>query len=274
MIAFNIAHVLARLPRARRPRPHVRSARAARLLHLPFATSAPDRRRVRGRARGLLRGERPAARALRCAASRSRCRAPAMTLAQMALSALDWTLAAGVLFVLLPATPGLGFPTLLGIFLLAQVAGSRATCRAGSASSRPRSCCSRPVAPGRRRARLRARLPRRLLPDPARARARALRRASRRSQRRTALRARGRLARAVAARTSCRARSRSRRSPAGAMLLVSVATPAHRFAHGVARALCCRCRARALALPRAARSASASCCSRARCSSASTRRRG
>jgi phosphatidylglycerol lysyltransferase len=48
---------------------------------------------------------------------------PAMTLAQMALSSVDWLLAAGVLFVLLPETPGLGFPTLAGIFLLAQVAG-------------------------------------------------------------------------------------------------------------------------------------------------------
>jgi phosphatidylglycerol lysyltransferase len=48
---------------------------------------------------------------------------PAMTLAQMVLSCTDWMLAAGVLFVLLPDTPGLGFPTLIGVFLLAQVAG-------------------------------------------------------------------------------------------------------------------------------------------------------
>ena len=45
------------------------------------------------------------------------------TLAQMALSSVDWMLAAGVLYVLLPPTPGLAFPTLLGIFLLAQLAG-------------------------------------------------------------------------------------------------------------------------------------------------------
>lgn len=41
---------------------------------------------------------------------------------QMILSAADWILAAGVLFVLLPAG-NLGFPGFLGLFMLAQVAG-------------------------------------------------------------------------------------------------------------------------------------------------------
>jgi len=45
------------------------------------------------------------------------------TCAQIALSSLDWALAAGVLFALLPAAPGLSFAHLLGAFLLAQVAG-------------------------------------------------------------------------------------------------------------------------------------------------------
>jgi len=46
-----------------------------------------------------------------------------MTVAQIALSSLDWALAAGVLFALLPAAPGLSFAHVLGAFLLAQVAG-------------------------------------------------------------------------------------------------------------------------------------------------------
>src|SRR5262245_34041592 len=45
------------------------------------------------------------------------------TAAQMGLSTIDWTLAAGVLWALLPSAPGLGFTDLLGAFLLAQVAG-------------------------------------------------------------------------------------------------------------------------------------------------------
>jgi phosphatidylglycerol lysyltransferase len=48
---------------------------------------------------------------------------PAMTAAQMLLSAADWTLAAAALYVLLPPAAGLDFPHLLGVFLLAQVAG-------------------------------------------------------------------------------------------------------------------------------------------------------
>ena len=45
------------------------------------------------------------------------------TSAQIALSSIDWALAAAVFFVLLPAAPGLSFVHLLGAFLLAQVAG-------------------------------------------------------------------------------------------------------------------------------------------------------
>jgi phosphatidylglycerol lysyltransferase len=45
------------------------------------------------------------------------------TAAQIAISCLDWTLAAGVLWVLLPSAPGLGAPLFLGAYLLAQVVG-------------------------------------------------------------------------------------------------------------------------------------------------------
>ncbi len=46
-----------------------------------------------------------------------------LSVAQVGVSALDWSLACGVLYVLLPAEAGLDFPKLLGIFLFAQVAG-------------------------------------------------------------------------------------------------------------------------------------------------------
>src|SRR6185369_312497 len=46
-----------------------------------------------------------------------------LTIVQIVLSAFDWTLAAGVLYVLLPPSPTLGFVDFLGAFLLAQMAG-------------------------------------------------------------------------------------------------------------------------------------------------------
>lgn len=48
---------------------------------------------------------------------------PCWTAAQLALSCVDWALAAGAFYVLLPSAPGLGFATVLGAFLLAQVLG-------------------------------------------------------------------------------------------------------------------------------------------------------
>lgn len=42
---------------------------------------------------------------------------------QFVLSALDWALAGGVLYALLPPVPGLGYLHFLGLFLLAQIAG-------------------------------------------------------------------------------------------------------------------------------------------------------
>jgi phosphatidylglycerol lysyltransferase len=46
-----------------------------------------------------------------------------MALMQIGLASVDWMLAGAVLFALLPPTPSLSYPGLLGIFILAQVAG-------------------------------------------------------------------------------------------------------------------------------------------------------
>ena len=48
---------------------------------------------------------------------------PGMTGAQLGVASIDWLLAAGVFFALLPATPGLTFGRFVGIYVLAQVAG-------------------------------------------------------------------------------------------------------------------------------------------------------
>ncbi len=54
-----------------------------------------------------------------------------VALAQVALSAADWMLAASVLFVLLPPLAGLSYPHFLGVFLLAQIAGVASSVPAG-----------------------------------------------------------------------------------------------------------------------------------------------
>jgi phosphatidylglycerol lysyltransferase len=46
-----------------------------------------------------------------------------MLFAQLALASMDWLLAAGILYVMLPSLPGFSFPKYLGIYLLAQTAG-------------------------------------------------------------------------------------------------------------------------------------------------------
>ena len=46
-----------------------------------------------------------------------------LAVAQAVLSSLDWALAAGVLYVLLPTTDSLSYPLFLGIYILAQIAG-------------------------------------------------------------------------------------------------------------------------------------------------------
>jgi phosphatidylglycerol lysyltransferase len=48
---------------------------------------------------------------------------PGWSLAQIAIASLDWSLAAAVLFVALPAGSGLSYPGFLGLFLLAQFLG-------------------------------------------------------------------------------------------------------------------------------------------------------
>lgn len=48
---------------------------------------------------------------------------PALFVAQAAISCLDWTIAAGVLYILLPDSIPLTFTRFLGIFLLAQIVG-------------------------------------------------------------------------------------------------------------------------------------------------------
>ncbi len=46
-----------------------------------------------------------------------------MTAAQLAISTIDWLLACGVLYALMPSSPGLSFPALLGVYLLAVFVG-------------------------------------------------------------------------------------------------------------------------------------------------------
>ncbi|MDD5210194.1 MAG: bifunctional lysylphosphatidylglycerol flippase/synthetase MprF [Elusimicrobiales bacterium] len=48
---------------------------------------------------------------------------PGLALMQLAVSAVDWAVAAGVLFVLLPSSGSFGYFDLLAVFMLAQVAG-------------------------------------------------------------------------------------------------------------------------------------------------------
>ena len=64
------------------------------------------------------------------------------TAAQIAISVVDWSLAAAVLFALLPHAPGLSFPQLLSAYMLAVALGLVRTCPADSACSTPPwSCC-------------------------------------------------------------------------------------------------------------------------------------
>ena len=57
--------------------------------------------------------------------------APGLGLLQVVVAALDWTIAAGVFFVLLPSSSSLGFMSFLAIFLAAQVSGLLAHVPAG-----------------------------------------------------------------------------------------------------------------------------------------------
>ncbi len=48
---------------------------------------------------------------------------PTLAVSQLVLSAVDWSLAAGVLYVLLPPSAGLSYPHFLGLFVVAEVGG-------------------------------------------------------------------------------------------------------------------------------------------------------
>jgi phosphatidylglycerol lysyltransferase len=48
---------------------------------------------------------------------------PALSLAQIALSSLDWAISGAVFYVLLPPGATISYPALLGVFLLGQIAG-------------------------------------------------------------------------------------------------------------------------------------------------------
>ena len=48
---------------------------------------------------------------------------PGLAFAQVVLSSVDWALAAGVLYALLPAAAGVSYPFFLGVFILAQMVG-------------------------------------------------------------------------------------------------------------------------------------------------------
>ena len=98
------------------------------------------------------------------------------TLAQVAISVVDWTLAAAVLYVLLPPAHGSRFHAPRRH--LPARPGDRARESRARGPRRLRDgdgAVARALVPGRRRARIRRRVSDHLLPDPARLRARALR---------------------------------------------------------------------------------------------------
>lgn len=93
------------------------------LLHLPMAST-----RILGAVFLALILAYLAASALRRAPLRVRewemaLPGPGLSLAQIAISSLDWTLAGAVLYLLLPPQPGFTFPALLAVYLFAQLAG-------------------------------------------------------------------------------------------------------------------------------------------------------
>jgi uncharacterized membrane protein YbhN (UPF0104 family) len=46
-----------------------------------------------------------------------------LSLMQIFVTSIDWAIAGGVLYVLLPSGPSLSFPAFFGVYLLAQLAG-------------------------------------------------------------------------------------------------------------------------------------------------------
>ena len=93
------------------------------LLHLPFASSRPVGIALLAALAGYLVFAALRREPLRAGGFEFSLPGPRWTLAQVALSSLDWALAAWVFFVLLPAAPGVSFGIVLGAYLLAQVIG-------------------------------------------------------------------------------------------------------------------------------------------------------
>jgi len=92
-------------------------------LHLPFATSRPIGAVLLGLLAAWIAITLVRRTPVRIAGFELTLPRLPGTLAQLVLSGLDWALAAGVLFVLLPPAPGLSFAMVLGAFLIAQVVG-------------------------------------------------------------------------------------------------------------------------------------------------------
>jgi len=91
-------------------------------LHLPVATARPIGGLLLLLLAAYLALSRTHHREVRIRGIRLSVPAPRLALAQVAISSLDWSLAAAVLYVLLP--PGtLSYPGFLGVFMLAQMAG-------------------------------------------------------------------------------------------------------------------------------------------------------
>ena len=94
-----------------------------RALHLPFASERPlgivCLALVVGFLAATLRRPGP----IQVRGWEFRLPTPRLAAAQIAVASLDWALAAGVLYALLPPHPALAYPAFLGLFLLAQLAG-------------------------------------------------------------------------------------------------------------------------------------------------------
>jgi phosphatidylglycerol lysyltransferase len=92
-------------------------------LHLPFATSRPIGALLLAALGAYLAFSTLRRAPLRAAGFEFALPRPPWTAVQIALSALDWTLAAAVFHGLLPDAPGLSFGVVLGAYLIAQVVG-------------------------------------------------------------------------------------------------------------------------------------------------------
>ena len=92
-------------------------------LHLPFATSRPIGALLLAALGAYMPFSLLKRSPLRVGGFEFVLPRPSWTIAQLALSALDWALAAAIFFVLLPHKDGLSLGIVLGAYLLAQVVG-------------------------------------------------------------------------------------------------------------------------------------------------------